>query len=1060
MSLSGMNRPLSEIVSIPPMVQASSNIEYDSGNMLGRYIPDVVALDTLRRFFGGDTTMSIMGPYGSGKSTFGVLLNCLLSPSSSIAWQTAREKTGAASAEIASMADAFRKANGISARGMILCSVTARSEPISMTVLRAAVNGAESYFGEKYSKRNFGEAAVLHRTARAAKRGVVPDMPVVLNIIKSMAAVSPVLLVIDEFGKNLEYFANSGIDGDLFMLQEIAEMSHKLPLHVITIQHMAFGEYATGRDAGRMKEWAKIQGRFSDVHFSHSLDHVRVVLASSLSPDKAKTLEWARRQTAAAAHAGIRVDEKLAASCYPLHPLAVDVLPELCLRYGQNERSLMAFVSGAGPNTVARFIESSGWHYTRELPHMGLDTLYDYFITGYSPALSSGAAASRLAEIGTIIRDVRDLDDAAVRTLKAIGVLNLVGSSGRLRASMEIIRCAVGADADNAVRMLAEKSIITYRRHADEYRVWHGTDVDISAKFELWRSSFSNGKYESLMNQALDLQPVLAARHGIRTGTMRMFQCRFDDGTDVQTDDSYDGIVLYGTSSTPVPKLDKPAVMAACGNTAKLMDAAIDMLALLGVQRDDYVQADPVARSEVSERLTAAEMELEREFRQTYGMDAAWFRVQSGKRTRVKGPASQAVSAACDVAYSSSPEVRNEMINRNKLTGQGANARNRVMDAIINGQGKPRLGIKGWSAERAVYEAVINTHRMHSDENGLSVPQKETMRDAWNAATSMIMRSRTGIGLDDICEMWKLPPYGIKDGILPILAVLLVTVKHDNVAVYEHGTFTHKFTSAAAERLAKNPAHFRLKWYANSPARRRFVEETSKSLGSTPGMLGIIGHLVGVVRMLDRYACRTNSVDEKAQAVRDVVFNAMEPDEMLFTALPKALGMKPFHTNIDVALFANTLAESVRELQDALGSTLDGLKDTLLEKTRMETRERLSKIAAKLLPEVSNQRMKVFVGALAAEIPDDREWIKYVALVLTDATPSEWNDEHVAMFRNRLKEQTVEFNRLVALNFSKTASELADPVLITMTRPDGSTKDIILPESDKTVSEFEQKESL
>ena len=106
--------------------------------------------------------------------------------------------------------------------------------------------------------------------------------------------------------------------------------------------------------------------------------------------------------------------------------------------------------------------------------------LYDYFIAGYSPVLSSGAATSRLAEIGTIIRDVRDLDDLAVRTLKAIGVLNLVGSSGRLRASMDIIRCAVGAGADSAVRALAEKSIITYRRHADEYRVWHGTDVDIS----------------------------------------------------------------------------------------------------------------------------------------------------------------------------------------------------------------------------------------------------------------------------------------------------------------------------------------------------------------------------------------------------------------------------------------------------------------------------------------------------------------------------------------------------------------------------------------------------
>ena len=166
------------------------------------------------------------------------------------------------------MTEEFRKKKGISTRGMVLCSVTARSEPISITILRAAVNGAESYFGIRHSGRRFTGAATLRRLARAAKRGVVPDTSVILDIIKSMAAAAPVLLMIDEFGKNLEYFADSGSDGDLFMLQEIAEMSHKLPLHVITIQHMAFGEYAAGRDAGRMKEWAKIQGRFSDVHFS------------------------------------------------------------------------------------------------------------------------------------------------------------------------------------------------------------------------------------------------------------------------------------------------------------------------------------------------------------------------------------------------------------------------------------------------------------------------------------------------------------------------------------------------------------------------------------------------------------------------------------------------------------------------------------------------------------------------------------------------------------------------------------------------------------------------
>ncbi len=96
-------------------------------------------------------------------------------------------------------------------------------------------------------------------------------------------------------------------------------------------------------------------------------------------------------------------------------------------------------------------------------------------------------------------------------------------------------------------------------------------------------------------------------------------------------------------------------------------------------------------------------------------------------------------------------------------------------------------------------------------------------------------------------------------------------------------------------------------------------------------MLDIVSHLVGVARMLDRYARRTNSVDEKVQAVRDVIFNATEPDEILFTSLSKAVDMNPFDASMDVNLFANTLTESMRDLQGALGSTLDGLKGKIME---------------------------------------------------------------------------------------------------------------------------------
>ncbi len=1066
MSLEEGGRPLSEIVHVPPAPYASSNVEHDSGDTLGRYVPDPIAIDTLKRFFGGDSVMSIMGPYGSGKSTFGVLLNCLLAPSGDPSFGVALEKIRAASPDVADVASRFRRDAGIKSRGMVRCAVSARQEPVAVSVLRAAEAGARSFFGEKYSKRNFAEAPALRRMARAARRGIVPNAGAVLRALASMASAHPVLLMIDEFGKNIEYFAEGGTDGDLFLLQEIAEGAHRMPLHVVTIQHMAFGEYAAGRDAGRMKEWIKIQGRFSDVHFSNSLEHVKAVLASLLShASGARHIHgWAMMLAEMTGKAGVSVNAKHAESCYPLHPLAVDVLPELCSRYGQNERTLASFVSGSGPGTVSRFVDEAKWDGDR-LPHMGLDALYDYFISWHGHARSGGAIASRRLEIDTIIRDLDGLDDTAVRTLKSIAVLNLVGSAGRLRASPGIVRCTVGAGAEAAIKILEDRSVVTYRQHADEYRVWHGTDVDIEAKFELWRNAVSKRKYGSIMNQALEPSPVVAARHGIRTGTMRIFQAYFDEDRYEASDDSYDGVVIYGTADTPMPdtvKSDraKPVVLCRCENVAKLTDLAVDVLALRGVLEDEDVASDPVARAEVSERLAAADTVLGREFEAAYGSGAHWVYAADGTEARVTGTAGSAASAACDAAYCRAPTFRNEMINRNKITAQGAMARNRIMNRIINNNETPRLGLDGWSAERAVYESVIRAHRMHGEK--LSAPRDE-LKHAWNEAVGMARASGTGVRLEDMYEIWKLPPYGIKDGVMPILAVLLIVVKRDNVAVYEHGTFVYRFSADVAERLAKNPGHFRIKWFQNSRSRQTLMDKTAAELGSSPGMLGIVGRLVGAGRALDTYARRTRSVDERVQAIRRAILGATEPDELLFRSLPEALGMGPFGVRLseeDAARFARALAESVRDLHDALGRTLDGLLRLLLERTHTDTREGLSSMAARLLPDVSDQRMKVFVGALAAGIPDDREWIKYVALTLTDTTPSEWNDEHVGMFKNRLEEQAAGFNRLAALKFSKIASGMSDPVLITMTRADGSEKRVILPDSDKIVSEVDQIEFL
>src|SRR5690606_12738529 len=100
----------------------------------------------------------------------------------------------------------------------------------------------------------------------------------------------PVLLVIDELGKNLEYFASSKGDGDPFLLQELAEMTQgeeAAPLVIITLQHLSFDEYVQTSSTARRREWSKIQGRFQDIPYVETPAQSGRLIASALQQSDA-----------------------------------------------------------------------------------------------------------------------------------------------------------------------------------------------------------------------------------------------------------------------------------------------------------------------------------------------------------------------------------------------------------------------------------------------------------------------------------------------------------------------------------------------------------------------------------------------------------------------------------------------------------------------------------------------------------------------------------------------------------------------------------------------------
>ena len=1030
--------PLQKIVQVRQLEYASTNIEHDEHS--SEYVVGADAIAAVKCIADGmngskkGMAVSVIGPYGSGKSTLGLFVNRLVGPEAEAA--DAVNAIRLQSDEVADSLLEGKKTMNVAERGMIRCRAMARREPIHATILRAIDNGVVEYFG-KYDSRTFHGAKLLRSNVRMMERGLMPDASDIMPILRGLCVKNPVMLMIDEFGKNVEYFTDDdGTAGDLFLLQELVESSGKrgMNLGIMTFQHMAFDDYAAGASSKRRREWAKIQGRFNEIVFYNTLAQTHLIVSKMLQNNNSRVKTWAADETRELHRLfGMDHDDGIAAKCYPLHPLTLAVLPELCSRYGQNERTILSFMQG-GRHTVSRFIEET-WFGTGPLPTVGMDLLYDYFISGAGTIHGSSASITRLREIETIIRDARGLGRTEAKTLKTVGILNLIGRSGSLRASRKLVEHVVGSGAAGALQSLVDKTILTYRDRVDEYRVWHGTDIDVSARLGLCRQRYEDANVAKLLPEVIRMEPVIASRHGIKTGTMRTFQQIFDLE---KFDPAQDGAILYGIGYDNGSVYDaepyiqgKPLIIAEI-DSGMLAAHILDIKAMKDLLLEPDVSKDWVARSEINERLLVSESELRLEMSKKGGVKFSWNGEDLPKSS------GHAASKVCDTVYDSTPRISNEIINRNKLTGQAASARNILVESMVTRPSAPCLGIEGWGAERAIYEAILVEYGIHGDD-GIHTPNPGTnMRAVWDAVVDKIQKGHGKVNLEELYDTCRMPPFGMKEGVIPLVIIPMTIYYSDSMAVYEHGTFVNGMKPDVAERLVKNPIHFELKHMPANCKSRNALALTAEKLGmpSNSTMLDVVKTLVTRFAGLNECARSTKKMSRDAKKIRNLIAKAREPDVLLSKSLPEALGFPKMTgmSEFQAVRFSKKLARHADRMSGWFDGQMDLARKRVLEQIGVSSVKKAAKKAAELEQFVADKDMKPFLTALAADIGDDSSWIGYVAMTLTGTPPAIWKDEHFSLFENKLHEMAGRFRKLAALWFNKTDD---DVFLLTVTRPDG-----------------------
>ena len=352
-----MNKPLSDIFQVKGRFHRSVHLErdfYTNENLLEGYVVTATAREVLGRVVSalenGESSKawSLTGPYGSGKSAFALFAANLLGNSEQALTLLEQGDT--------LLYKRFTNINGngrLSSSGFCPILISGERAPVSLALLRGLQQGLISFNGISQKNSLFPKIKTL---LKIAEEGTLPDSSEITKLFESAIQQikehegTGLLLVIDELGKFLEYAMHHPAQGDMFVLQTLAEFaarSEDAPLFLLTILHQAFEMYAQHAAESQREEWSKVQGRFEDVPFTEPIEQVLRLVGTALEKRSKVSLNVNVNSVIDLGLKTQKLDDneliQLLENCLPLHPTVALLIGPLFRRFAQNERSLFAF---------------------------------------------------------------------------------------------------------------------------------------------------------------------------------------------------------------------------------------------------------------------------------------------------------------------------------------------------------------------------------------------------------------------------------------------------------------------------------------------------------------------------------------------------------------------------------------------------------------------------------------------------------------------------------------------------------------------------------------------
>ena len=873
------------------------------------------------------------------------------------------------------------------------------------------------------------------------------------------------LIVIDEFGKFLEYAAKNSPEKELYFLQQFAEFVNN-PDHnilLLTTVHQNFDAYAFGLADAQKQEWTKVKGRFEEITFNEPVEQLIFLASEQLSQNVDIQVDSKKIKAANEVFLdtnAFKISKEFRTSIsqkiYPLDMLSAYVLTLALQKYGQNERSLFSFLSSEDYAGIRGYDNKTN-------PFYNLSNVYDYLSFNFYSFLNSPNNIDFSA--WTNIKDALerlelnfegDELEEAQKIIKTLGLLNIFASkSARLGHEfvLNYAKTCLGVDATLVLAKLEEKKLIFYRKYINRFIVFEGTDLDLPSELNAASNLVGEIKdVSTLLNRYFELTPVFAKEYYYKTGTPRIFE--FIISQEPQENlvptgeiDGYINLIFNDKLETDklqeISSRQKGAIIYGYYINSKEIKEIIFEIEKVRKVIELTASEDKVAHKELREIQRNRENLLNEYIVQnlfTPNNKVLWLYREKFCNFATKRKFNHKLSEICHDVYSGAPSFRNELVNRTRLSSSIFTAKKNFIQNLSRKWHQMDLGYASdkFPPEKTIFLTLLKENglvpNLFNPTEAISLVENSSFQALWNFCDDFLEKTkRNRIKVSELVEALQQQPFKLKQGLIEFWLPSYLFIKRNDYALFHSGIYLPVLNDEILELVNKRPTEYEIKAFDVEGVRldifnsyRNLLNQTAiEGAASNTNFIETLKPFFTFYKDLPDYSKHTKRLQKETFVLREAIVKSKDPEKTFFEDFPQALGFSMAELQKDKQAledYVGALQNAIRELRTSYAELVNRLEmficnEIIYEQLPYEQyKKKLQTRFLNLKKHLLIPAQKTFVMRLDSQIEDKEAWLNSITQALLGKALTAIKDDEELVLYDKFKNIILELDSLTNLS--------------------------------------------